>query len=628
MQLIVTQFPQHTWQAWRDRYLKQLRPLEANGDGENTPQSSPTRSNSQQKSPAQDSQHKEVKIELQASSPGHPQPLQRGRNTSVESHGSESEDNRNEANPKSLQQPGANRIQSQSPSHSSESDHAVMPSTEAISQSQGFIIGKREDFYEYLRDFRASETQTVDEELNTRPKIQGRHFELWDLWVAVQSQKVEAAERDWLRIAEDIGYNWTKLPTAPEQIMQFYDSYLGEFERLMLRYGGSESEDHAEEDDPIIETPQPLLVRLPASRNVASDGRFDSSPPKQPSLKRPHRSALSSDIGYPDASRKRSRLDPNSEIPSTPDDKNGTLHLRRPVSAGASPSDLQRLVLPKSSQLVRNNVKGKQVEVNSKEMQEEIPETQESHIETQVLTGFPEDTQNDVTPSQQLRSDIDAEERRQTLNRVSPTPRRKVVKSPFLLDEDDGEVLVPQPRYGQGPNSLLSQPKLQVPRRRSPPASLLKAAKDLTPLRQHVGKATPVPTSAHSTQQQRPVERLQPSSKPRSKAEELAEIVEYWMSLGYSQDIARRSLEATTWEPGLAGRIMQMLRDGQSIPANWEGVWTARDDEGLRLIDVVATPIDEKEARKRRKAADRLKDKHGEERMSLRRKWLTVKAEL
>lgn len=105
-------------------------------------------------------------------------------------------------------------------------------------------------------------------------------------------------------------------------------------------------------------------------------------------------------------------------------------------------------------------------------------------------------------------------------------------------------------------------------------------------------------------------------------------MVEYWQSLGYSHDVARRSLEATTWEPGLAGRIMQYLKDGNPMPTNWEGVWSPRDDESLRLINSANPPNDEQEARKRRKAAARLKNKHGDDRIELRKKWLVVKAEL
>jgi hypothetical protein len=108
----------------------------------------------------------------------------------------------------------------------------------------------------------------------------------------------------------------------------------------------------------------------------------------------------------------------------------------------------------------------------------------------------------------------------------------------------------------------------------------------------------------------------------------LDEIVEYWMSLGYSHDVARRSLEATTWEPGLAGRIMQILKNGEHIPTNWEGVWSQRDDEGLALVDSIEPPTGDKEARKRARAEARLMNKHGEERMTLRRKWLVTKAEL
>lgn len=670
-----------------------MRPREGLDDAEDTPQPSPARSNARDRpastveqasraaaatgqnyavaEPSQadvrlrpsaahsihtDIQQEVIKPEPPSSSLDEPQPRQQLNGVDGLQENTESEDAELDGKPPTQQQSKADHRRSQSLGTSSELGQEVAASRQAKFQSQYPIIGKREDFYQFLKDFRESATQVNQKKPSFWPTIQGRTFELWDLWTAVQRQKAEPAERDWQQISEEVGYDWIQRPGVPDQLLQFYEEHLSDFEQLMLRYGTADSDDgeeeegeeDEEEDESRAETPQPPLQRLSALPNVLSDGQFNSSPPKQPSLKRPRESAIP-DLAYPEAnSRKRPRVDRDGEIPSTPDEKNGTLHLRPPISAGVSPNDRGRHALPKSSQFLQNKGKGKQVEVDDEEMDDGPskppaqlipgrpalePETQDFRFETQIMDDLQdEESQPEITPSQQLQADIDAEKRRQQLNNASPTPRRKFVKSPFLVDEENevDEVVVPKPRYGKGPNPLLPQSGLQGSKRRSLPASFAKRMEASASARKSISGRSSASTHLLSPAQQRTMSPApaQPTPRIRSKAEELADVVDYWMSLGYSHDHARRSLEATTWEPGLAGRIMQMLKEGQPIPNNWEGVWTARDDEHLKLIESAEPPIDEKEAKKRRKAADRLNNKHGEERMQLRRKWLVAKAGL
>ncbi|KAJ2966880.1 hypothetical protein NQ176_g9938 [Zarea fungicola] len=83
--------------------------------------------------------------------------------------------------------------------------------------------------------------------------------------------------------------------------------------------------------------------------------------------------------------------------------------------------------------------------------------------------------------------------------------------------------------------------------------------------------------------------------------------------------------------PGLATVVMQSIQDGNGVPAHYEGIWTDRDDEGLRLVNEVGdagmnTLLGSKEemkrVRKARRTRDRLRDKHGQERMTLRMQFL------
>lgn len=504
------------------------------------------------------------------------------------------------------------------------------------------LVESKETFYTFLGGYLESETQ-VDTPAYW-PTICGQTFELWSLWKAVMAQKVEPAERDWQQISEELGFDWIQLPNAPDEVRECYEKTLSGFETELLNY-------RLDEDD---EPEEPVDSPRPGTMVGFSDGRFNSSPPKQPSLKRSYEVALDSDHVYPDVARKRSRVDRDSEIPSTPDVENGASRLRHPVSAGVSPSDNRLSRLPMSSRSPGKSRGARQMEPEDEEMRDQVsdlpamanvrrvatePETQDFRFDTQVQEegGLQEEVQDEeVTPSQQLHSEIIQEaQRRHFQEPGTPTPKRNA-KSPFLADdnEDEPNTITPKPQYGKGPNPLLSHPELLhakprpvgVPYRGTPKPSA-QARPSSSELARLSNRGSASPRHGRSpTPQARAAP--SPAPQPQTEAERLGEVVEYWMSLGYSRETARRSLEATTWEPGLAGRLMQMLKNGEAIPTNWEGVWTSRDDENLALVDSAVPPKDDKEARKRARAEDKLMNKHGQERIALRRKWLATKAGL
>jgi hypothetical protein len=529
----------------------------------------------------------------------------------------------------------------QQPLSSSPRQDNLVPSSPTAVQSED-----KRRFYRDLQDYLEVQQTQMYQPFAMWPTIQGHTFEIWDLWRVTISQKVEPAERDWQLVAENLGYNWIELPTVPDDIRRCYEAQLAHFEEVMTRFDeysdedADEVENEIEPDTPIRE-PQTQLKR---GQGDISQAPYNSSPPQQPSLKRKLDSTLPADHIYPESSRKRLKVSKDSEIPSTPDDRNGTFHLRIPISAGVSPSDMRRTALPKSSRAAGR--KGKEVANEEDEMEDQVPElpvlltprrarvepeTQDFPFdpETQNMFATPmdddvQDSQDDMTPSQQLRSEASQRIRLQ----ATPTPKRNV-KSPFIIDDDDNDddddlgEPTPKPRYGKGPNPLLANPDLIKAKRRSLPASYSTRTQAPAPQR----KSMPGPSHQalkHSSPQGNTTPPAPEQSK--SKARELAIAVEYWMSLGYTQHTARQSLEATTWEPGLAGRVMQLLKNGEPMPKNWEGVWTQRDDDGLALIDSAEPPRDDKELKKRKKTTERLINKHGEERIVLRRQWMATKA--
>ena len=97
------------------------------------------------------------------------------------------------------------------------------------------------------------------------------------------------------------------------------------------------------------------------------------------------------------------------------------------------------------------------------------------------------------------------------------------------------------------------------------------------------------------------------------------------MSLGYEYDAVVQALDATPWVPGLAGQVMEKLKGGETLPANWRGVWTPKDDEALRGVlattdDAVAHGV--KERRKREKKQAKLENKHTREGIEMRIRFL------
>jgi TRF2-interacting telomeric protein/Rap1/ARID/BRIGHT DNA binding protein len=117
---------------------------------------------------------------------------------------------------------------------------------------------------------------------------------------------------------------------------------------------------------------------------------------------------------------------------------------------------------------------------------------------------------------------------------------------------------------------------------------------------------------------------------------ELASQVERFQALGYSAADVKTALRATTLDIGLAGYVMEhYLRQKKKLPANMEGVWTKRDDDGLRFVDGLPSRMgagageDEDAIRRRRKTEwARLVEKHTQDRIETRREYLELAGEV
>ncbi|EEY22064.1 conserved hypothetical protein [Verticillium alfalfae VaMs.102] len=122
---------------------------------------------------------------------------------------------------------------------------------------------------------------------------------------------------------------------------------------------------------------------------------------------------------------------------------------------------------------------------------------------------------------------------------------------------------------------------------------------------------------------------VRPALETDQDADEVARKVEYYESFGYSRKIVCRALTATCMETGIASEVMEMLKThpNQGLPTNMMGVWTSKDDEGLRFIcgEPYSDPKIERDrshnvGRERR----RLEHKHGRNRIATRIEFLAI----
>ncbi|TQV97420.1 hypothetical protein V2A60_006828 [Cordyceps javanica] len=424
------------------------------------------------------------------------------------------------------------------------------------------ITEAKNRFYEDLQCF--SELNEVT--ITPTQQVAGQLVDLWELSTAVSGQRLPAEEIDWLRVAEELGYEWTDVDAAVRALQLCFQENLAEFLTTM--------ELMFDED----EDPEPTPHASPAAttaRNMPSSPmrQMPSSPPAR---FLPGKRSLDADseLDIPTPAKRR-RIHLPAEIPSTPE---ANRHQPMPVSsrhpAGAATTPVR--------------------------------------FETQVASLHARESSLDMTPSQQLQSEH--------LN-SSPIPLRinSAARNHQVGDASNARI-----RKRRLPASFPpSAPPGQD--RRGPDPSF--APGDTLDHRSPFPGALPRALSPPV-----PVARRPAQAAPRrlSKERELSDLIQHYESLGYSHKTVVEGLRRTTMTPGLATVVMQSLKEGQGVPTHHEGIWTDRDDTGLRLVAGVEGDLDKdvrdkeqmKTLRKARRARDRLLNKHGQERMALRIKYL------
>ncbi|KAM3533815.1 hypothetical protein MY4038_002915 [Beauveria bassiana] len=505
--------PRHTWQSWRNRYMKKLQQLPpaalvhlaSQASDEPTPQA------------------------IEEAQPDEELPDPTALMLQRQGERVQQETAKQRARNRAAAQPPAPSPQPQPQPQPTEDDDAA-----------------KSQLYDDLQEY----CQEAGLQFSPTQQIAGQPVELWELFKALSDQKLPAEEIDWLRVAEQLGYAWSDLDVAVNSLQSCYEEKLADFLDIME----------------LVPTTKGVGPASPRNAQMPS-----SPPPRFLPAKRPL--DVDDDEGLDiQTPVKRRRLMIPPEIPSTPD-----VDSRRRPSAGAATT------------------------------------TTPVRSETQLPGLHTHESEQEMTPSQQLQSEyLNSSPIRSRFDSRPPPPQ-----SPFASTSANVKRRV-LPRDFK-PRAPPPPPQQQQSQESPFPGAVICGAQP--PPRPPVGPPASVAAAR----------------RPLSKDEEFEKHIQHYESLGYTRATVVEGLKRTTMVLGLATVVMQSLRDGRGVPARYEGVWTDRDDEGLRLVvdvrpQALETDVRDKEVmkkvRKARRVRDRLMNKHGEERMALRIKYLKATGRL
>ncbi|CAM1506447.1 Fc.00g060880.m01.CDS01 [Cosmosporella sp. VM-42] len=474
----------------------------------------------------------------------------------------------------------------------------------------------KQDFYDDLNEF----MKANEYDIKPRPNINGTVIELWDLARAVQMQQENSQEVDWPGVAVDLGLPHQNQITL-SQLRDCYEENLVEFLEAMQSFEldaeGGEDGDEEVTFEGFGQEPEEVHPPARPDTSRSTPAYVPSSPPVGAGTKRP----LARDLTSSGPSSKRQRYDRNAEIPSTPDEKIGVVRpliSTRNLSPSIRRNLLQQEYIDSEASQQLPLLPEAMLEVEQSPEDEEVQEIGEEEEEEEEEEQPPPtlDTQRsyDITPSQQLRRE------------VNPSP------IPFNIDKGR------QSKKPVAASKSTPQPERQAqPSRRSQetkPADT-PITKTTTPITTTPALRPKPPRHSMPSSRQTPLRRIPGALPPRPTPlrESNKSKINYWIahyeSAGFPHDVVVEGLKRTTLTPGdLATLVMQSLKDGKEVPTHHEGIWTDRDDADLNLaksvdIDRLGSNAEEERLRRRAKhASDRLVNKHGQGGVDLRKAYL------
>ncbi|KAJ3945407.1 uncharacterized protein N0V96_005440 [Colletotrichum fioriniae] len=431
----------------------------------------------------------------------------------------------------------------------------------------------RQDFYDQLWGYRTY--HHIDTQTN--PEINGQPIDLWQLWQAVGDQYQKGAvETDWAAVADSLGFH-----VENAQLIQqcFADHVAGFAASGILDESDVESEDDGvpqpEDEDAVPDVP---LESLQMQQAVT------------PSASRKRQSIAVETSGFPstpNSRKKRQRLGPDDEIPSTPDDKLGLASFG---NLGPSPSLSVKQWTASEEQVegtAEMDVEEDEPEHDSASKPRRLePETQDFGFDDAF--NAPDKSQDsvefDISPSQQLLGEEES---------VTPLP--------LSFGRDKGE----------GVDRNQSPTPAQV---QESPAEEGEGEEEVEEEEEEKEETGEVPNDATD-------QTMTDSQESTDKTVELQNLMDRFVSFGYPREDIVLALMATSLCTPLATSLVKYLKEHKDLPNNWQGVWTINDDKRLRRVDAAGSEGGPDEA-KIRKYWDYLESKHTRPRIEQRRKFL------
>ncbi|KAJ6437809.1 Low-affinity potassium transport protein [Purpureocillium lavendulum] len=593
------QNPRHTWQSWRDRFTRMLQPkgqvyLE-NLAGEASPE--PPSPIQERKEPrAQEAEETPATTRRKPPSrpPQRPQSEQKQGNGQKQQqvHRPSAASRVSNASRDPSASPVAALVRPPAAQTPRRSDHRQPPSpvAEATDEDEMDVMARIfiDDIITYAEE--------IGKDIDLETRIGGKDVGLWELSQAVEAQKVHRDEVDWLKVAEDLGFDFDPTGRVPDELCQCYRENLLEFLEQMSDY---ESDDEEGSGGSSVASGQPA-TRSPGLF-VSSSSPSDPSPPQETAKKRPLDAQQPASSGH---GVKRRRLDPNLEIPSTPEEQ---------MRSTKQPRSMQTL-----SPSVRKSLASSRIQVANgsshlSPLRQDEGMTQEGSLAFETQVRLPPRLQThessvEITPSQQLHSEA---------MDVTPIPLR-LQKNPGSGERaaSTGHAR----RRAGSTSSIQAKTQTKVTKRTLPPTFTgpSEAA--------HVS-----PTQGTERRQTaRPAAQPQPQKATSKDAKlDIPYWVDHYQALGYPHKHVVEAMHRTTLTPGFcATMIMDCLRNGEGIPKDYQGVWTDKDDAALRSVDAtraMGSTADAKATRKAARDEQRLMRKHTPELVALRRRYLEDK---
>lgn len=185
----------------------------------------------------------------------------------------------------------------------------------------------RDQFYEDLLDY----LEVSGAQIERHPVVDGREVELWDLFSVATQQDCAIEDRDWKKVAQRLGFDWTSSAGCANDLKACYDRNLAEFEEAIgscddhdTAGGEEEQVSHDDEAQGLPQTSDAVTAPKEPSGAPFSPPYRSSSPVA--GVKRSFQQSTDpqSELGYPsDGSGKRRRRDRGKAIPQTPDHELG-----------------------------------------------------------------------------------------------------------------------------------------------------------------------------------------------------------------------------------------------------------------------------------------------------------------